>query len=84
MTPAELRAALSHLLAMEENRPIDWDLVQDASIVLLNELRAADKLEYPSELIIPYLTEFKLRQESEDEAYRQHGLLIAYLREPPR
>ncbi len=80
MTPVELRAALSRLLAMEELDTVDWDKVQDASIGLLNELRAADGLDYPSELIIPYLTDFNLRRESAEEAYRQHGLLVAYLR----
>jgi PHP family Zn ribbon phosphoesterase len=83
MTPIELRAALSNLLAMEELDTVDWDKVQDASINLLNEIRLHEALDYPSELIIPYLSEFKQRRESVEEAYRQRGLLIAYLRARP-
>jgi hypothetical protein len=80
MTPAELRAALSRLLAMEELDFVDWEKVQEVSLGLLNDLRLSDQLDYPSELIIPYLTDFNLRRQSTEEAYRQHGLLIAYLR----
>jgi len=80
MTPAELRAALSQLLAMEEAENIDWDKVQDRSIGILNELRAERGMDYPSELIIPYLTDFGLRRQSAEEAYKQRGLMVAYLR----
>jgi hypothetical protein len=83
MTPTELRAALSRLLAMEELDTVDWEKIQDTSLGLLNELRLGEKFDYPSELIIPYLTDFNLRRQSREEAYRQHGLLIAYLRAKP-
>ena len=83
MTPAELRVALSQLLAMEEAERVDWDKVQDRSIALLNDLRSKEALDYPSELVIPYLTDFSLRRQSAEEAYRQRGLLIAYLRANP-
>lgn len=82
MTPAELNAALSKILSLEEVDAVDWDQVQDMSIVLLNELRSAEAegLDYPSELIIPYLTDFHLRQQSNEESQRQRMLLVAYLR----
>ena len=83
MTPIELRTALSRLLALEEMDAVDWDKVQDTSISLLNEIRRNEELNYPTELIIPYLTDFNLRRQSAEESYRQHGLLIAYLRTTP-
>jgi hypothetical protein len=84
MTADELRIALSQLLALEEGESVNWDEIQDTSITILNRLRVEEEaLAYPSELVIPYLTEFKLRQASDEEAHRQRGLLIAYLRLPP-
>jgi hypothetical protein len=81
MKTAELRNALSQLLALEEGRDVDWDLVQDISIRLLAELRAIeDQKDYPAEVVLPYLTEFNLRRQSSEEQQRQHGLLISYLR----
>ena len=81
MTTTELRIALSQLLALEEGGEIDWDQVQDSSIEILARLRSADELlEYPAEVIVPYLTDFALRQQSAEEQHRQHGILIAYLR----
>lgn len=68
---------------MEELDIVDWNKVQDTSINLLNEIRLQEALDYPYELIIPYLSEFKQRRESVEEAYRQRGLLVAYLRARP-
>jgi hypothetical protein len=82
MTPAELNAALSKILSMEEVDAVDWEMVQDMSIVLLSELRSAEAegLDYPSELVIPFLTDFHLRQQSVEESIRQRSMLVAYLR----
>lgn len=81
MTTTELRIALSQLLALEEGGEVDWDQVQDSSIEILARLRSLDEPpEYPAEVIVPYLTNFALRQQSAEEQHRQHGILIAYLR----
>lgn len=73
--------ALSHLLSLEEGSDVDWDQVQDCSIKILASLRSSQEPpQFPAAVIVPYLTDFALRQQSTEEQHRQHGALIAYLR----
>ena len=82
MTTHELKQSLAQLLALEENEAIDWDQVQDSSINLLAQLRTGENvLDYPAELVIPYLTDFPMRKANQEEALRQRRLIVAYLRE---
>ncbi|MGE5063042.1 MAG: hypothetical protein ACM3IG_03140 [Myxococcales bacterium] len=80
MTADELKRSLAELLSQEESGTVDWERVQDLSIELLTRLRAQDGLDYPIEIVIPYLTNFEMRRADADEAGRQYATLTAYLR----
>jgi hypothetical protein len=80
MTADELKRSLAELLSQEESGTVDWERVQDLSIELLTRLRAQDGLDYPIEIVIPYLTSFEMRRADADEAGRQYATLTAYLR----
>ena len=80
MTADELKRSLAELLSQEECGVVDWERVQDLSIELLTRLRAQDGLDYPIEIVIPYLTSFEMRRADADEAGRQYATLTAYLR----
>ena len=80
MTADELKRSLAELLSQEESGTVDWERVQDLSIELLTRLRAQDGLDYPIEIVIPYLTSFEMRRAYADEAGRQYATLTAYLR----
>jgi hypothetical protein len=82
ITLNELKAGLTELLSQEEQAAVDWDRVQDLSIRLLAELRsgAGHAIDYPAEVVIPYLTEFDRRRADSGEATRQRTRLVGYLR----
>lgn len=80
MTIGELKAALAEILNEEEAQAIDWDRVQDLSITLLGRIRNTDEFEYPTEIVIPYLTDFGLRRADDRQAQMQQARLIGYLR----
>ena len=80
MTADELKRSLAELLSQEESATVDWERIQDLSIELLTRLRAQDGLDYPIEIVIPYLTNFEMRRADADEAGRQYATLTAYLR----
>ena len=80
MTADELKRSLAELLSQEESATVDWERIQDLSIELLTRLRAQDGLDYPIEIVIPYLTSFEMRRADADEAGRQYATLTAYLR----
>lgn len=78
----ENRIALSQLLALQEGSDVDWDQVQNSSIGILASVRSAEgQSQYPAEMIVPYLTYFALRRQSAEEQHRQHGAVMAHLRD---
>lgn len=80
MTNDELKARCAELLSAEECGAVDWDWVQDLSIRLLSDLRSSAPLEFPIELVIPYLTEFERRRADVERGDMQRAQLAAYLR----
>jgi hypothetical protein len=80
MTVDELKRSLSDLLSVEECGVVDWERIQDMSLMLLTRLREQDGLDYPPEIVITYLTGFEMRRTDGQEAGRQYATLTAYLR----
>jgi hypothetical protein len=80
MTLDELKSKLTFLLGEEEEREVDWTLVEHLSLGLQEELRLGSPPDFPADLLDDYLSGFARRREDPVFAQAQRSELVAFLR----